>query len=342
MSEQILCVVTRDALPPSFSAQEFEGRIEILVASTDDELRTALERADIMYSGRVPEIVPAEAPRLRWVQLPSAGSDHLRHLPIWESDVIITSAAGVHTVPMTEHVFAMLLALTRHLPTMIRAQERREWTRTWPRTGPEFLELRGKTLCIVGWGKIGAGVAHLARAFGMRVVGTRSSASTPQVLQRPEDAAYADPPVLEPVDMAADTLYPAAQLPEVLSQSDVVVVILPHTKDTEGLFGEAAFRAMKPGALFINMGRGAVVDEGALVRTLESGQLAGAGLDVFDEEPLSPSSPLWSPPNVIVSPHVGGMSERTHERAAGLFAVNLRRYLHGEPLLNVVDRRREY
>lgn len=195
---------------------------------------------------------------------------------------------------------------------------------------------------ILGWGKIGNGVAHVARAFGMRVIGTRWSVHTPREPALSGASAYADPPWLQPTGLPPDIVYPAIRQQEVLEESDVVVMILPLTRETAHSFGDEQFNAMKRGSIFINIGRGAVVDEDALVRALKSGRLAGAGLDVFDHEPLSKESPLWDMHNVTITPHVGGMSERTRERAAEFFAVNLSRYLQGHPLLNVVDRRQEY
>jgi phosphoglycerate dehydrogenase-like enzyme len=337
-----LRVVVGGALPFSFPANAFSGRIDLQVAQSDEALCSAVRDADVLYSWTVPDIVPAQAPHLRWVHLASAGADHVRSQPIWTSDIILTSAKGIHTVPMAEHFFAMLLALTRQVPAIVRFQDRREWVHSWRSTGLELGELRGKTIGIVGWGRTGGGIAHLARAFGMRVVGTRRSSVVPAEAPRDGPAGHADPPWLEQLDLPPDIIYPAAQLHDVLAQSDVVVLILPLTRETSGSFGPGEFRAMKRGSLFFNLGRGDVVDEGALIEALEAGRLAGAGLDVFAQEPLPRSSPLWSMPNVLVSPHVGGMSRHTRERGAAFFAVNLMRYLEGQPLLNVVERSQEY
>lgn len=330
-------VITRP-LPASFPADAFAGQVEFQVAPTHDELRSAVRDADILYSWTVPDDVPGESPRLRWVQLPSAGADHLHGTPIWDSDILITSSAGIHAVPMAEHGIAMLLALVRSIPAIIRAQDVAEWDHD---LGQRMGELRGRTVGILGWGKIGNAMAHLAAAFGMRVIGTRHSIAVPTGIQRPVQP-YSDPPWLEPEDLPPDIVYPAVQIDEVLSQSDVIVSLLPLTGETRHVIGERQFAAMPRGAIFISLGRGAVVDEEALIRALRTGRLAGAGLDVFESEPLPRSSPLWRMHNVIVSPHVGGNSDRTAERAAHFFAVNLSRYLEGRPLLNVVDRARGY
>jgi phosphoglycerate dehydrogenase-like enzyme len=317
----------------------FEDRVHIEHAHTDEELRNAVRSAEVLFSWRVPETVPAETPRLRWIQLPSAGADHIRHLPVWKSDVIVTAAQGIHTVPMAEHTFAMLLALTRKIPEILAAQGRRDWTQHeyQPRMG----ELRGKVLGIIGWGKIGDGVAHLARAFGMRVIGSRWSVIVPREV--PATAGeFAHSPWLEPVDAPPDVVYPAAQTHEVLAQSDVVLLILPLTDETRGSFGDAEFKAMKRGAIFLSIGRGQVVDETAMLRSLRSGRLSAAALDVFSQEPLPRASPLWTASNVIISPHVGGVSDQILERGAWFFAVNLTRYLEGQELLNIVKRDQGY
>jgi D-2-hydroxyacid dehydrogenase (NADP+) len=330
-------VITRP-LPPTFPSDAFEGQAEFQLARTHDELTGAVRHADILYSWSVPNTVPQQSPHLRWIQLPSAGVDHLLGTPIWASDVLICSSAGIHAVPMAEHGMAMTLALARHLPAIVRAQDSDTWNHD---LGQHVSELRGRTMGILGWGKIGNSLAHLAAAFGMRVIGTRYSVAVSQGVQRTA-AAFSDPPWLEPEDLPADIVYPAVQIDEVVAESDVVVSLLPLTNETRHAIGERQFAAMPRGAIFISLGRGAVVDEEALIRALRSGRLAGAGLDVFESEPLPRTSPLWHMHSVIVSPHVGGNSDRTTERAAHLFAVNLSRYLEGHPLLNVVDRRRGY
>lgn len=337
MADRPLRVLVAGDLPASFPRRDFAGRVALAEAPDEAALCEQIRRANVLFGSNVPDIVPAETPDLAWIQLPSAGADYLRARPVWQSDIVITSSKGIHTVPMSEHLFAMLLALVRQIPAIVRAQERREWIKDHDGFG----ELRGKTMGILGWGKIGDGIAHLAAAFGMRVIGTRFSVS--DMHQVPRDGqAYRDPPWLEPVELAPNMVYPARRLPEVLAQSDVIVAVLPLTDATQGLLDDAAFAHVKPGSLFCNMGRGPVVDEGALVRALQDGKIAGAGLDVYATEPLPASSPLWAMPQVIVSPHVGGFSPYTAERAAHFFAVNLGRYLEGQPLLNLVDREREY
>ncbi len=336
-AEPLRVVVTRP-LPSTFPAEAFAEQAHFELATTADELRRAVRDADVLYSWSVPPDVPAETPRLRWVQLPSAGADHLHGTPIWNSAILITSSAGIHAVPMAEHGMAMLLALVRQIPAIIRAQDQSNWDHD---LGQQVGELRGRTMGILGWGKIGGALAHLAEAFGMRTIGTRYSVSVPHGVQ-PTAQPYSDPPWLEPEDLPADIVYPAAQTDDVFAQSDVIVSVLPLTDETRHAIGERQFNLVPRGAIFLNLGRGAVVDEAALIRALHAGRLTGAGLDVFESEPLPRSSPLWRMHNVIISPHVGGNSDRTAERAAHLFAVNLSRYLSGQPLLNVVSRERGY
>ncbi|GAC1641354.1 MAG: D-2-hydroxyacid dehydrogenase [Chloroflexota bacterium] len=341
MTSSPVRVVVARSLPHNFSIA-IDDRIDVTTVRTDEELRRALTDAEVLFGHQVPKTVPQEAPALRWIQLPSAGSDHLHAFPVWTSDVVITSARGLYAQPVAEHTLAMLLALTRQIPAMVRAQEQRNWIHNWRGGELHVSELRGKTLGIVGWGKIGDGVAYLARAFGMRIVGTQWSLTVPREVPRNGLEGLADPPWLEPLNREPDVVFPSAHLHEVLAQSDVVVVILPLTRSTVRTFGPSEFRAMKRGALFLNVGRGAVVDEEALLAALRSGHVAGAGLDVFDHEPLPHASPLWDMPNVLVSPHVAGMSDVMQERTAHFFALNLARYLDGQPLFNVVDRNREY
>jgi phosphoglycerate dehydrogenase-like enzyme len=340
MSDPSIRALVAGLPPPDLRSAGLDNQVEIEQAHTDEELTSAVKNANVLFSWRIPDIVPAETPDLRWIQLPSAGTDYVRGLPVWRSNIILTASQGIHTVPMSEHVFALLLALIRRVPETVLAQQRHEWLAQEPWL--RLTELRGKTMGIIGWGKIGDGVAHLARAFGMRVIGTRWSVLVPRQVAGAGVTPFDDPPWIEPVDSPPDVVFPAAETPNVLAQSDVVVVILPLTDATVGAVGDAEFRAMKRGAFFLNAGRGRVVDEEALIRAVRSGHLGGAGLDVTAQEPLPRTSPLWTLPNVIISPHVGGVSDRTLERASWFFTVNLARYVNGQRLLNVVDREKGY
>ena len=262
------------------------------------------------------------APRLRWLQLPGDGVDHLRGAPVMKSDVIITNAR-IFGVPIAEYVFASTIAYYRRFPQMM---ERFQKGRIWPRNQWEEYagdELAGKTLAIIGYGAIGRKLARMAQGFDMNVVGTRRSITA---LVR-EDGIE---------------IHPAGDLRQVLPLADVVVVCLPLTHETERSIGEPELRAMKPGAYLVNIGRGKVIQESALLNALREGWIGGAGLDVHAQTPLPADSPFFDLPNVILTPHMSGVSQGYFERITGLFCENLRRYIAGEPLINLVDKESGY
>jgi len=290
--------------------------------------------AEIFYAmGTVPPL--ARAPNLRWVQLHWAGVDHLRDHPIWESDVVMTSASGIHAPNIAEYVMAQILAWAHRVPRWLTYQRRGEWPEgRWEKFVPD--ELRGKTLGIAGYGSLGREIARVARCFGMRVLASKRDA------RHLEDQDYTLTGAGDPAGTMAARIYPGEATRSMVAECDVVVVALPLTDDTHHLFDEEMFRAMKESAFFVNVARGSVVDEKALVKALKRGWIAGAGLDVFETEPLPKDSPLWELDNVILSPHVAGFTNAYDERATDLFAENVRRYLNGETLLNVVDREAGY
>lgn len=268
----------------------------------------------------VPDIV-ARAPRLRWVQFVSAGVDHALTPEIVHSPVLATDSSGITSAGMAEYVLGVMLMFAKRFWLYEGHRKRREWRRE--QTIPT--ELYGQTVGILGVGAIGGEVARLAKAFGMRVLGVRRGATERQLGVGP-----------------VDELLPLSALHDMLARSDYVVIALPLTRETERLFGERELRAMKPTAYLINVGRGQVVDEPALVRALKEGRVAGAGLDVFSREPLPPESEMWSLPNVYMTPHVAGNLLGVEPRIVALFCENLRRYLAGEPLKNLVDKQVGY
>jgi len=227
-------------------------------------------------------------------------------------------------MPIGEYVFGSMLMFNRTWSEMVRLQDRRVWPRSinWYKLGGR--ELAGQTLGIVGLGSIGRRVAQLGRAFGMRVLATRRTMQT--------DAQ--DPDV--------DQLYPTTQLHEMLGASDYVVVSVPLTQETDHLIGEAELRAMRPHAYLVNVARGRVIDEQVLIRALTDGWIAGAGLDVTEEEPLPATSPLYTMPNVILTPHISGVSVNYDTRLTDLFADNLRRFRANAPLRNRYEAERGY
>lgn len=255
--------------------------------------------------------------KLKWVQTGSAGVDNLPLCELEARGVVLTTASGVHPVPMTETAFAMLLAFTRRLHHAVRNQTERKWARS-----DDYGELSGRTLAVIGAGEIGAELARIAQAFGMRTLGVRRSG-------RPAPHV--------------DAMHPPERLDDVLAESDVVVNVLPHTAETVRLFDAGRFAAMKPSALFINIGRGTAVDTDALTEALRSGTIAGAGLDVCDPEPLPADHPLWGMDNVIITPHIGGATDRYKARMTDLFVENLQAYLStGTPARNIVDYAKSY
>ena len=255
-----------------------------------------------------------EAPGLRFVQATAAGAgQQVRRAELTAAElerVAISSASGVHAVPLAEWSIFGLLAFTKQLPRLRRDAAERRWEH-YP-----LDELRGQTLLVVGVGAIGLEVARLASAFGMRVVGVKRHAAE----QLPH----------------LDAVHPPGELRELVGDAHAIVVTLPLTDETRGLIDRETISRMREGAIFVNVGRGKVVDEEALIEALRSGKLAGAALDVTAKEPLPADSPLWELENVILSPHTAALSWHENERIVELFAENLRRYLRGDELLSRV------
>jgi phosphoglycerate dehydrogenase-like enzyme len=304
-------------------------------AKNAEDLAGVMDGVDVLYALRVlPR--PQDAPGLRWVQLHSAGIDHALHEALYTGgDVTFTTASGIHTVNVAEYVMAQILAVAHRLPRMFEDKAAAHWTEDrQTRYLPH--ELRGATLGVVGYGSIGREVARLGQGFGMSVLAVKRN------LRQLADDGYCLPGTGDPEAEIPERLYPIQALHSFLGECDYVVLTLPLTEATYHLIDAAALAAMKPTAVLINISRGDIVDEKALVAALEKGTLGGAALDVFNTEPLPPDSPLWKLPNVLISPHISGFTPRYNERAADLFAENLRRYVVGEPLLNVVDQDRNY
>ena len=278
-----------------------------------------LAEAEIIYGARPPKNVIARAPKLKWIQTTDAGVDSFLDSDIIESSVIVTNTSGgVHAVSIAECVLEMMLMFVKKMPLCFQLKQERQW-KTFSLT-----VLHSKTVGIVGLGSIGRQVARLSKAFGMRVLATRRSSRSATRTGN------------------VDMLFSQDQLPQLLSDSDFVVLALPLTPKTNNLIGEEELRAMKPTAYLINIARGNIVDEATLTRALEENWIAGAGLDVFVTEPLPVESRLWELPNVIFSPHVAAEIVDYDLQATRLFADNLRRYLSGKRLRNVVDKKRGY
>ncbi|MDD9940957.1 MAG: D-2-hydroxyacid dehydrogenase [Myxococcales bacterium] len=257
-------------------------------------------------------------PNLRWVQQTGAGADWVMRTPgFQDSDVILTNASGVHAIPIAEHVLALMFALSRRIHFFVKAQADGRWDRRG-RLG----ELEGSTLGIVGVGAIGEKLAEKAKGLGMGVLGLR------------RDASRACPHV--------DRMFAPDGLHELLGKSDWVAIAAALTPETKGLIGPQELAAMKSTSYLINIGRGAIVDESALVQALEERAIAGAGLDVFEREPLPDDSPLWKMKNVIVTPHFAGATPHYVSRVMSIFVDNLERYQSGTPMRNLVDKKLAY
>ncbi len=295
-----------------------------------------IKGVDVLYASGSLLPQPEEAASLKWVQLHSAGVDTVLDHPLYTgTDVTFTTASGIHTVNMAEYTMAMVLAFAHRLPRMFEDRAAATWAKgRWDRYVPS--ELRGATLGLVGYGSIAREIARQAQGFGMRILATKRN------VRSLTDETYLIPGTGDPQAEIPERIYPIQALKSFLSECDYVAVTLPLTDKTRNLINPAALAAMKPTAILINIGRGGVIDEAALIEALDKKTIGGAGLDVYAIEPLPDDSPLWKLPNVIMSPHVSGFTPYYDDRATDLFAENLRRFVVGEPLLNVVDRSRDY
>ena len=289
---------------------------EIVPLSAGGELTARVDDAEVIFlrwdiPGAAFRRLLSEVAGLRWVHTISAGVDHILCPELTGSPVVLTNASGVFSRPIAETVLAYILTVVKRLPEFQQQQRAHQWRK---------LELRALielTVGIVGLGDIGSQVARLCRGCGMRVLGLRRH------LAPSEDA---------------DEVLPPDRLLDLLGRSDFVVIAAPLTAQTRGMIGQAELAAMKPDGWLINIARGAIVDEAALIEALRERRIGGACLDVFTEEPLPADSPLWDLPNVIITPHAAWSAPGLDEREIELFLENLRRYVAGEPLLNVVDK----
>ncbi|MGA2821189.1 MAG: D-2-hydroxyacid dehydrogenase [Anaerolineales bacterium] len=300
-----------------------------------EDLPSALvAQAEVLYTlSALPE--PASAPCLRWVQFHLAGLDRFGQHPLLRAGVQFTSLSGAAVPQMGEYVIMMMLALSHDLPEMAAFKASKEWPKDrWERFSPR--ELRGATVGIIGYGSVGREVARLCRAFGARVLAIKNDAMHAEHLGFTPDG-LGDPPGDLP-----ERIYPPESLRRVLAESDFILLCAPLTTRSRSLLGADALSAAKKGAFLIDVSRGGLLEEGALLRAIREGILAGAAVDVFAQEPLPPESDLWDEPRVILSPHIAGVSRAYDLRATDLFVANLRRYLLGQPLLNRFDPARGY
>lgn len=312
----------REELLASF--EKVSAGIEIVTVSGREftgEEGAVLEQAEVVLGFCSPQLIKT-AKKLRWLQHFGTGVDRCLLSPeAQEADFILTNAQHTAGPPIAEHVIAMLMMLARNLQYFHHLQQEQTWQRP-PDTPSPMIEIGGKTMLVVGLGGIGTEVARRAAGLGMRIIATRRSGR-----EGPDFVDYVGLPN-EMQDLAA--------------QADVVVNTLPLTRETTGIFGREFFAVVKQGAYFISIGRGRNTDTAELIAALKSGRLAGAGLDVTDPEPLPKGHELWTLPNIIITPHIAYMTDRGIERNRLVITENLRRYINGERLLNVVDIERGY
>jgi D-2-hydroxyacid dehydrogenase (NADP+) len=285
------------------------------------ELDALLAQADVMLGFVVSAEWLEKMPRLKWLQLSSAGADRVIKAGIFNKmpDLLLTTSSGIHEIPISEHIVASILYFSRGFYRAVRNQPLHKWERF---TADEAC---AHNVCFIGYGPIARRAATLCKALGMRCVAVRAS-----LLEQ------------QPGFEAVDRFYPLSDLNEAIAGADYVVVAAPHTPTSEKMIGREQLAVMKPGAVLVNISRGALVDETALTEALQEGEIAGAALDVFVQEPLPVESALWDLPNVLITPHNAGSNPSYDERVVELFRENLGRYLNGETLRNLVVKERGY
>ncbi|HEV8337394.1 MAG TPA: D-2-hydroxyacid dehydrogenase [Candidatus Polarisedimenticolia bacterium] len=307
---------------PRLLAEKFP-QVRVISARSKEESLEHLAGSEVLYTWSLPERHFAAALRLRWLHTPSAGVDEVLHPALVRSGVRVTCSRGVSSAALADHAMGMILAFSRGLAVALREAGSGAWNRErYFQGNPMPVELDGRTLGILGYGSIGEELARRARGFGMKIHALRRNRTGGEGL--------------------CDRLFGPSHRREFLASADVLVIALPLTPQTAGMLDDEALAGMKPGALLINIARGGLIREDALVRALESGRIAAAGLDVFAEEPLPATSPLHRLPNVLLTPHIGGLHPHYLDRATSIFIVNLGRYLRGESLLHEVDKHAGY
>lgn len=317
--------------------QAISERLLITVhpAATAEEVPEEIwQPAHVLFTYRAIPL-PEQVPAIRWMQYYLAGVENLLSMPIAQKeDLQITSMSGANAPIVAEHALALLLSLGRQLPYLYDFQIRNMWLENRKSYQPQ--PLRGSTVGIVGYGSVGRELARLLQPFDVEILVTKSDA------MHPEDQGYIIDGLGDPQGGLFSRMYPPQALRSMLQLCDFVVITTPLTKKTRGMFSTVQFKALKPTTYLVDVSRGGVVDHAALLTALQEERLAGAGLDVFPEEPLPVDSLLWEIPNVIVTPHVAGVSPAYLDAAVELFSTNLERYLNDESLLNIVDPKKGY
>ena len=299
-------------------------RVEVVHSDSYENIEPRLEEAEVIVTWSLRPEQFALARQLRWIHSPAAAVHQLMFPELIQSGVLLTNAREVHGPVVAEHVVALIFALAKQIPQAVRYQQNHTWGQElmWRRT-PCPRELAGATLGLIGLGSIGREVAKRAAPLGMRVIATREN------------------PHKEPPEGVAQ-VFGAEEIDRVLEQSDFLVMAAPTTPSTKGLINAARLAHMRSDAFLINVGRGPLVVESDLIEALRNHRIAGAALDVFDQEPLATDSPLWDLDNLLITPHTAGLTEKLWERHYALISENLRRYLKGQTLLALVDKSKGY
>jgi phosphoglycerate dehydrogenase-like enzyme len=305
--------------------------VDRLTRTREELLEAAGDGCDILFGLRAPDELVRRSPQLKWVQLISAGAEHVLKGAVAErTEVAVTTASGIHATPIAEYTIGSMLAFAHCLHVTMRSQLRHQWERG------SFMDtadsLRGKTLGVIGYGSIGRETARIGTALGMPVLALKRDPADRA------DPGWNPPGVGDPDGRIPARWFGPNDCAELLNESDYVTVTLPLTPHTRGFVGKREIAAMRPHAYIVNIGRGSVIDQNALIEALREKRIAGAGLDVFEREPLEAESPLWGLDNVILTPHMSGAQRGYNTYACQLFADNLRRFRAGQPLLNVIDR----
>lgn len=301
-----------------------------------DKLEPLLGDCDVLVTFRVPAGLARKAPRLKWVHLMSAGVEHAIAAGVFENpELMLTNSSGIHGTTIGEYILGSMLAYAHQIHLPLRAQLRREWlpNRYFMKT---VFDLRGKTVGIIGYGSIGRETARLAQGFGMEVLALKRNP------QERADTGWCPPGVGDPQGVIPKRWFGPEQRMELVTLSDFIVVTLPLTPDTRHFLGAREFASARPRAYVVNVGRGEVIDQNAMIEALRSGALGGAGLDVTTPEPLDAQSALWDFENVLLTPHISGAKQGYNDEAFAVFVENLRRLTSGTPMLNLVDRSSGY
>lgn len=306
--------------------------LEVVRMTTYEGIEKEIADADVAFTFSLRPEQFAEAKRLRWIHSPAAAVHQFLFPEFVNSDVILTNAREVHGPVVAEHVMALIFALAKRIPESVRFQQKHVWGQEtlWQNHAPPA-EIAGATLGLAGLGGIGRNVAQRASALGMKVIAVRRSQSS----QNERHPAHSSTEFVNEV-------LPSSQLGEMLERADYVVLAVPVTDETRGMIGAEQFSQMKRDAYIINVGRGPLIVEAALIEALRQRTIAGAALDVFDQEPLPADSPLWDLENLLITPHTAGMTTKLWERHYTLFSENLRRFMRGDKLLATVDKKQGY